>query len=67
METREQGYAKKVMASLCHFCPICRFGRRNPDSLVGRALRHPLHADRCPFWKAEQEKYGGGLAPHQRK
>jgi hypothetical protein len=61
METKEEGYVKKVMASLCHFCPVCPFGRRNPDSLVGRVLRHSFHADRCPFWEAVQKRYGEGL------
>jgi hypothetical protein len=45
---------EKVIASLCHLCLICRFGGRNPDSLVGRVFAHPFHADPCPFWKAEQ-------------
>jgi hypothetical protein len=60
METKKQGYVQRAMASLCHYCPVCRYGRKKPDSLVGRMLHHPLHADRCPFWKAEQEKYSGG-------
>ncbi len=57
MADEEQGYMKSLMASICHYCPICRFGRKNPESLVGRMLRHPFHAERCPFWKAEIEKY----------
>lgn len=46
---------KKIMASVCHHCPMCGYGRRHPESLIGRVLHHPLHADHCPFWKAEKE------------
>lgn len=51
------GFFKGVMASLCHHCPLCRYGRRVPGSLVGRFLHHPLHSEHCPFWKAEREAY----------
>ena len=51
------GFFKGVMASLCHNCPICRYGRKAPGSLVGRILHHPFHAEHCPFWKAEREMY----------
>lgn len=53
----KKGFLKKVMASLCHNCPICRYGRRTPQSMLGRILHHRLHAEHCPFWKAEKEKY----------
>jgi hypothetical protein len=23
----------------------------------GRILHHPYHAERCPFWRAEKERY----------
>lgn len=54
---KKAGFFKGVMASLCHHCPICRYGRKAPESLVGRMLHHPFHAERCPFWKAEKEAY----------
>ncbi len=47
----------KALAWMCHQCPLCRYGRQHPGSLIGRVLHHPLHADRCPFWKAEQKMY----------
>ena len=52
------GRVKQVLAAICHDCPVCAYGRRHPMSWIGRALRHPVHAERCPFWKAERERYG---------
>ena len=60
MEENKVGYGKKIMASVCHYCPICRYGRRNPESIVGKILHHRYHADNCPFWKAEKEIYEEG-------
>lgn len=48
---------KKTMAFFCHHCPMCSYGRKHPDSLVGRVLHSSLHADHCPAWKAEKEAY----------
>jgi len=48
---------KKALGFLCRHCPVCSYGRRRPESLVGRILHSPLHADHCPFWKAEKEAY----------
>lgn len=48
---------KAWMAAACHYCPLCRYGRRNPESFVGKLLHHKSHADNCPFWKAEKEIY----------
>jgi hypothetical protein len=50
----------KILAWMCHRCPLCRYGREHPESLIGRVLHHPLHADHCPFWKAERTAYGDG-------
>ncbi|MBU2499144.1 MAG: hypothetical protein KKE57_09605 [Proteobacteria bacterium] len=58
MKERGTGYFGRLMAGLCHHCPICRFGRQNPASLIGRMLHHRVHADHCPFWKREREVYG---------
>jgi hypothetical protein len=49
------GLLKKALAAVCSHCPVCHHARAHPDSWLGRALHHPLHADHCPFWKAEQE------------
>ena len=49
---------KKVLASMCHHCPLCRYGRAKPDSVLGKVLHHRLHADYCPLWKAEKAVYG---------
>ena len=51
---------KKVLASMCHHCPLCRYGRAKPDSVLGKVLHHRLHAEYCPMWKAEKEAYGAG-------
>ena len=60
MNEKEFGTFKKVRAKMCHYCPICIYGRKNPDSVVGKILHHKSHADNCPFWKAEKEVYGEG-------
>jgi hypothetical protein len=52
------GRVKRVLAVVCSHCPLCIHGRAHPDSVLGRMLHHPLHADHCPFWKAEQAMRG---------
>lgn len=59
MAEKQAGVFKRMRASLCHHCPVCSYGRRHPQSRLGRMLHHPAHAEHCPFWKAEQELYGG--------
>lgn len=49
---------KKIRATVCHHCPLCRHGRKNPTSIIGKVLHHKYHADHCPMWKAEKEVYG---------
>jgi hypothetical protein len=58
MKENSQGHLKKWMAFTCHYCPLCRYGRKNPESFLGKLLHHKSHADHCPFWKAEKEAYG---------
>jgi len=43
------------LGSICRYCPMCIHARAHPDSFLGRILHHPLHADHCPFWKAEKQ------------
>jgi len=43
---------------MCHYCPICMYGRGKPESVIGKILHHRLHAEHCPMWKAEKAKYG---------
>ena len=57
MSSQKIGIFKKVRAAMCHNCPMCKYGRNNPESLLGRMLHHPLHAEHCPFWKAEKDVY----------
>jgi hypothetical protein len=52
------GHLGKALAWICHRCPVCVHGRAHPASVLGRILRHPLHADHCALWKAEQVVYG---------
>ena len=57
------GPVRRALAVMCHHCPLCRYGRANPESFLGRMLHHKLHADYCPMWKAEKAVYG---ADHSR-
>ncbi len=52
------GLFKKMKARICKHCPACNQARKNPESIVGKILHHPFHAERCPVWKAYQEVYG---------
>ena len=49
---------RKGLAVLCHHCPMCRYARSYPQSILGKLLHHRLHADYCPMWKAEKAVYG---------
>jgi hypothetical protein len=51
------GTFKRAMAWVCHACPICRYGREHPESLLGKILHHDIHARHCPMWKAEKTVY----------
>lgn len=66
MEAHKTSIYKKIMGSVCHYCPLCKYGRKNPRSLVGRMLHHPLHADNCPMWKAEKMLYPDDAEDHDR-
>ena len=52
------GPLKKAQAAICKHCPLCRQASKNPASLIGRLLHHPLHSRNCPVWIAYQEVYG---------
>ena len=49
------GALTKALAAICSRCPVCNHARAHPESWLGRVLHHPLHADHCPFWKAERD------------
>jgi hypothetical protein len=49
------GLLTQALGSICRYCPMCIHARAHPDSFLGRILHHPLHADHCPFWKAEKQ------------
>jgi hypothetical protein len=51
------GGLRRALAAVCHYCPVCEYGRRHPDTWVGKVLHHPWHADHCPLWRAEQTLY----------
>ena len=55
------GKLKQIMAKRCDICPPCNYARKNPDSLVGKAIA--FHGKYCPFWKAWQEGYGDKKDP----
>ena len=50
-----------ALAAVCSHCPLCNHARAHPESWLGRVLHHPIHADHCPFWKAERAVAG----PHE--
>jgi len=57
MSDRAVGPLRRVLAVVCHHCPVCRHAREHPESFFGRVLHHPLHANYCPMWKAENSVY----------
>ena len=57
MEEEKIGGVRRVLGFACHYCPLCRSARKNPESMLGRALHHPWHAEHCPMWKAEKAVY----------
>jgi len=58
MSEGRKGILTSTLAVMCHYCPICMYGRGKPESVIGKILHHRLHADHCPMWKAEKAKYG---------
>jgi hypothetical protein len=46
---------KKILATICNFCPLCNFARNHEDSFIGRMMI--WHGKWCPAWKAWQEVY----------
>ncbi len=47
---------KKIMAKICDLCPLCRFARKKPETLIGKLMS--WHGKWCPFWRAWEEIYG---------
>ena len=47
---------KKMLAGLCNSCPLCRYARKKPDSLLGKIVC--WHGSWCPAWKAWEQVYG---------
>lgn len=60
MSQEKGGSFERRVAWICHSCPICRYGREHPESLVGKILHHDLHAQHWPMWKAEKAVYTPG-------
>ncbi len=60
MNENTVGPIRRVLAVLCHHCPMCKHARAYPESVLGRVLHHRLHADYCPMWKAERQAYDVG-------
>ena len=57
-EKQKPGIFKKTRAAMCHYCPFCMHARKNPESVIGKILHKPAHADNCPLWTAEKDVYG---------
>ncbi len=49
---------RKILAVICHYCPLCGYARSKPDSWIGKILNYPWHANYCPMWNAEKDVYG---------
>ena len=47
---------KNILAWRCEVCPLCKYARKNPESLMGKAMA--WHGKFCPAWRAWQEIYG---------
>ena len=58
MTEEKVGLYKKIMGTVCHHCPLCKYGRKHPESTIGKMLHHKVHSDHCAMWKAEKEIYG---------
>lgn len=67
MSEKPLGPVGRALAVMCHHCPLCRYGREKPESILGRVLHHRLHADYCPMWRAEKAMYDQeqGAAPRR--
>jgi hypothetical protein len=63
MNANKIGTFKKLRATICNNCPLCKHARKNPESVVGKILHHKKHAENCPMWKAQLEVYGEENAP----
>ena len=57
MSEKQPGIYKKIMGTVCHHCPFCKYWRNHPESMICKMLHHKVHADHCPMWKAEKEVY----------
>ena len=57
MAEKTIGGFRKRMAVVCHYCPVCKYARNNPDSVIGKIMHHRFHAEHCPLWKAEKAVY----------
>ena len=57
MSEGRKGILTSTLAVMCHYCPICMYGRGKPESVIGKILHHRLHAEHCPMWKAEKAMY----------
>lgn len=56
----QHGPITRFLAWRCENCPICRYARENPDTLISKIIH--LHGKFCPFWRARERVYGKGPA-----
>jgi hypothetical protein len=42
-------------ARRCEHCPLCRYAREKPETLVGKMMA--FHGKFCPFWRAWESEY----------
>lgn len=47
---------KRVLAWKCNYCPLCRYARKKPDTMIGKVMH--WHGKWCPSWKAREKYYG---------
>ncbi|MDD2707832.1 MAG: hypothetical protein PHV34_07450 [Verrucomicrobiae bacterium] len=48
---------RRILGLACHHCPFCSYGRKHPNSLIGKLMHSSLHANHCPAWNAEKALY----------
>ncbi|WP_041439865.1 hypothetical protein [Syntrophobacter fumaroxidans] len=42
----------RTLGRVCNDCPLCRYARENPATLVGKLMN--WHGKWCPAWKAQK-------------
>ena len=52
----ESGIVTNILAGVCHYCEICPYANRKPNSVFEKLMR--WHRTWCPAWSAHTKVYG---------